>query len=103
MPKLEKHCCEGINSSSLLRDGLKGEVVEVTVMFPSSTLLQPYFLKCKRKFSSTYNIRDLEFVTSGYTISPNCGRIKKVLVKFVDDRCMLMHYGRCPCALSRGH
>lgn len=71
MPKLEKHCCEDINSSLFWRDGLKGEVVEVTVMFPSSTLLQPYFLKCKTRFSFTYNIQDLEFVTSGYTINPN--------------------------------
>lgn len=61
----------------------RGEVVEVSwVMFSSSRLLQPHFLKCKRKLSSTYHIADLESITSeGNTTSEKCRRIRKAVVK----------------------
>ena len=84
-------------------DRLKEEVVEVcTVMFPSSILLQPHFLKCKRKLSSAYHVADLESITSeGDTTGRKCRRMKRALVDFLDDRCMLMPYGRCPCFEKR--
>lgn len=46
----------------------KGKSLKSLVMFPNSTrLLQPYYLKCNRKLSSTHYIADLQPTTSdGY-------------------------------------